>query len=380
MSIKVAVAMSGGVDSSVAALILAQSGYEPVGISMQVWDYRKSGGCDSRKTCCSPDDFTDARLVAGALGIPYYVFDFEETFQREVIDRFVREYQSGLTPNPCVECNNKVKFRELRARAQFLGIDKVATGHYAVIKERQGALRLFRSKDKLKDQSYFLYGLKNSELANTIFPVGEMEKPAVRELAHQHNLRIHNKKESQDICFVSGTVQDFLVKIGGKKNGTLVDTEGKQLGTHEGIQNFTVGQRRSLGISGSSEPMYVTEIRADSNEVVIGTKDDLAREGFLVRELNFVSPDMQNIRAGDVFDCIVQVRHRHKGERVKVEIVERGAWQVVSASSSGLSDGDLLARVVFVDGWCPVSPGQAAVFYDVSNEEVLGGGKIFRAV
>lgn len=380
MNIKVAVAMSGGVDSSVAALILAQNGYEPVGISMQVWDYRKSGGCDSRKTCCSPDDFTDARLVAGALGIPYYVFDFEETFQREVIDRFVREYQSGLTPNPCVECNNKVKFRELRARAQFLGIDKVATGHYAVIKERQGALGLFRSKDKLKDQSYFLYGLKNNELANTIFPVGEMEKSAVRELAEKHNLRIHNKKESQDICFVSGTVQDFLVKIGGKKSGTFVDTEGKQLGTHEGIQNFTVGQRRSLGISGSSEPMYVTEIRADSNEVVIGTKEDLEREAFLVRELNFVSPDMQNLQAGDVFDCIVQVRHRHQGERVRVEIVESGAWQVSSSASSGLADGDLLAKVVFADGWCPVSPGQAAVFYDVSNEEVLGGGKIFKAI
>jgi len=358
---QIVVAMSGGVDSSVAALMLHKEGFSVVGVSMQVWDYRNSGGCESKASCCAPDDFTDARKVAARIGVPYYVFDFEKTFRKEVIDRFVSEYQQGLTPNPCVECNNKVKFRELRDRATSLGCKKVATGHYAQIKESAEGSRLMRAEDKGKDQSYFLYGIKPQELENTIFPVGHMQKSEVRELAREAGLVTADKPESQDICFVSGKVQDFLVKLGSKKQaGDIVLTDGSKIGQHDGIHNFTVGQRRGIKIGGNEKPLYVIEISQTDNRVIVGGKEDLERESFSVSELSWVSPDITKHLVQETyrFPAIAQVRSRHKGVEVEV---------LVKANQ---------AEVFFKNEWATISPGQVAVFYDQKNEEVLGGGKI----
>ena len=363
MNDKIVVAMSGGVDSGVSALILKEQGYNLVGISMQVWDYRQNGGCSTKATCCSPDDFTDARVVADKIGIPYYVFDFEKTFRAKVIDDFVNKYKQGLTPNPCVECNNKVKFKELRERAKTFDCAVVATGHYAQIEKSDSGYHLLRGVDDKKDQSYFLYGLLQEELANTLFPVGAMTKPEVREIAKKYGLSIASKPESQDICFVSGNVSDFITKIGGKgKDGNIINPEGKVLGTHSGIQSYTVGQRRGLGIS-SEKPQYVIEIDENNNNIIIGSQEQLEREGFCVRELNWINPKILNAVKDKsfpyTFEVIAQIRYRHSGVKVEVKILDENFVQ---------------AR--FLESWSPVSPGQAAVFYDLENREVFGGGKI----
>lgn len=360
----IVVAMSGGVDSSVAALLLHQQGYTAVGISMQVWDYRSNGGCQSRATCCSPDDFTDARRVAAHVGIPYYVFDFEEHFRREVIDKFVRTYERGQTPNPCIDCNSKVKFKELRARAASLGCTAVATGHYAQIERRADGYHLLRGVDEDKDQSYFLYNLTQQELSQTLFPVGHMRKDEVRRIAEEAQLATANKPESQDICFVSGSVQDFLVRLGGKRRGgKIVSLDGKELGTHDGIHNFTVGQRRGLGVGGNEDPLYVIELDTANDRVVVGKREALERTTFEIGEVSWVAPQSLQRLSGqaqpETFECRAQLRHRHKAVRVSVKVD---------------SDGNVSA--CFLEDWTPVSPGQAAVFYDLENRELLGGGRV----
>ena len=330
-----------------------------LGVSMQVWDYRNHGGSASRATCCAPQDFCDARMVASHLGIPYYVFDMEETFRREVIDPFVQSYERGLTPNPCVECNNKVKFRELRSRANSVGAQRVATGHYARIERSQGRTKLLRGIDREKDQSYFLYGLKSHELDATDFPIGHLTKPEVRELAKQAGLVTHQKPESQDICFVSGSVGDFVAKIGKRtpQAGAIVDRQGNQLGTHGGVHNFTVGQRRGVGVGGNQEPLYVVELDAQHDAVVVGPKSALECEGLIVRELNWLGQVETHMRAR------AQLRHRHQGVEVEIRQQEDGS-----------------ARVVFLNESATVSPGQAAVFYALDDSEVLGGGVISAAI
>lgn len=362
---KVAVAMSGGVDSSVAALLLKQQGRDIIGISMQVWDYRGNGGCKSRATCCAPSDFSDARRVAARIGAPYYVFDFEHTFKREVIDEFVKAYERGMTPNPCVECNNKVKFRELRQRVLALGFAHVATGHYARIGRSADGYHLMRGRDLDKDQSYFLYGLKQEELASTLFPVGELTKAEVRELAREAELVTAEKPESQDICFVSGSVQDFLVRLGSaRKRGAIVTANGTVVGEHDGVQNFTVGQRRGLAVGGQEDPLYVIELDPVRNLVVVGSRDELQRDGFAALDCSWVDPQILS-RLSDTqgasvrIEAVAQLRHRHKGVPVVLDIA---------------SDGTATAS--FVKDWATVSPGQSAVFYDMSNQTVLGGGKV----
>jgi len=357
---KVVVAMSGGVDSSVAALLLHEQGVETVGVSMQVWDYRKNGGCGSKATCCSPDDFTDARKVAARIGVPYYVFDFEETFKKEVIDKFVYTYNQGLTPNPCIDCNSKVKFKELRNRALSFGCKSVATGHFAIIEQDADGFHLLRGLDRDKDQSYFLYNTTQEELSHTIFPVGHMTKEEVRNRAREAGLSTASKPESQDICFVSGTAKDFIVRIGNKSpRGKFVDRAGKVLGDHDGIYQFTVGQRRGLGIGGTEEPLYVLEIDAANHQVVLGRKGELERDSFYVRELSWLAPHYTRQPESFSFLAIAQLRHRHEGVPVQVKVL-----------------GDGRARVSFTESWATVSPGQACVFYDLENKEVLGGGRI----
>jgi len=360
---RIVVAMSGGVDSSVAAMLLKQQGYEPVGVSMQVWDYRKNGGCDSRATCCSPDDFTDARKVAAKIGIPYYVFDFEESFREKVIDKFIDTYKRGLTPNPCVDCNNKVKFRELRDRASGFGCKAVATGHFARVEKRESGYHLLRGCDRAKDQSYFLYGVQPEELANTLFPVGEMNKTEVRQLAEEAGLPTASKPESQDICFVAGGLRDFLKRhTDNMRSGLIVTTEGVPLAEHDGISNFTVGQRKGIGVGGRQQPLYVLEIDPDDNRVIVGAKEDLEQRDFKVGEINWVNPDLRQKSSTAqpfTFEAIAQLRHRHAGVPVAVSVLASGE---VSAS--------------FIDSWSTVSPGQAAVFYDQENREVLGGGRL----
>lgn len=357
---KIVVAMSGGVDSSVAAMLLSEAGHDVVGVSMQVWDYRNHGGNGSRATCCAPTDFNDARRVAGKLGIPYYVFDFEKSFRREVIDNFVSSYQRGLTPNPCIDCNNKVKFRELRARARSLGYGAVATGHYARISSGPQGPRLLRGADRAKDQSYFLYGIGRQELAETVFPLGDLTKDQVRAMARERGLATADKPESQDICFVSDSAQDFVRKIGGGRGaGKIVNRQGEQLGGHEGIHRFTVGQRRGLGVGGAENPLYVLEIQPESDTIVVGARDELERESFEVEECVWLSPGLEE--PAQAFECIAQLRHRHAGVAVTVQPL--GAGRV---------------SVRFEASGATVSPGQAAVFYDSANDEVLGGGRICR--
>lgn len=359
------VAMSGGVDSSVAALLLAKQKEAVIGVSMQVWDYKKNGGCSSKATCCSPDDFTDARKVADKIGIPYYVFDFEANFKEEVIDNFVNTYKRGQTPNPCIDCNQKVKFKELRARAETFNCKNVATGHYAIIERDSSGYHLVRSVDKDKDQTYFLYGLSQAELAKTLFPVGRMNKSEVREMALEFGLSTASKPESQDICFVQGAVKDFLVKIGGKTPpGNILNKEGQLLAKHNGIHEFTVGQRKGLNIGGHAEPLYVTEICPDTNSVYVGSKKDLEVSSFTVSKSSWVSPQiLKQLESSNTkfeLEVIAQMRHRHEGVPVVITIEPKNDNVIVS----------------FKNEWSTVSPGQATVFYCLDNNEVLGGGRV----
>ncbi|MCB0330883.1 MAG: tRNA 2-thiouridine(34) synthase MnmA [Bdellovibrionales bacterium] len=357
---KVVVAMSGGVDSSVAALLLSEAGFDCVGVSMQVWDYRNHGGCSNRATCCAPSDFADARSVANDIGIPYYVFDFEEKFHDKVIARFLDTYAGGETPNPCVDCNNDVKFRELRNRAVTLGCRSVATGHYVKLESRPDGFHVFRGKDDKKDQSYFLYGLKQDELSKTLFPLGELSKVEVREIAKAAGIKTADKPESQDICFVSGTIDDFVGERLGtrRKPGAFRLKDGQKVGEHDGIHRFTVGQRKGLGLSGYDAPLYVLEIDPVKGDVYVGYKSELEVPGFEVRELNWVHPALVGGGPAEEMLVHVQVRHKHRGVPAKVFV----------------RDG--VANVSFVDEWTSPAPGQAAVFYDPENRELLGGGRI----
>lgn len=366
--LSVCVAMSGGVDSSVAAYLLSKTEAKLVGVSMQVWDYKKNSCDNTRATCCSPADFNDARRVAANLNIPYYVVDFEATFEREVINRFVETYQLGMTPNPCIDCNSRVKFRELRERALNFGCSHVATGHYSRIRESSEGFHLLRGVDRDKDQSYFLYTCKQEELGQTLFPIGNYTKPQIREMAREAGLVTASKPESQDICFVAGSVQDFVAKIGGGRGrGDFVLKDGKKVGEHEGVHRFTVGQRKGLNIGGLAEPLFVVELNPVTNQVILGSRDDLKRERFSVKEMHWVNPLLIRQVDEENFGCerevVVQVRSRHRGVRARMKIVDRDT-----------------CTFSWIDEWAAISPGQAAVVYDLQNEEVLAGGRISKSL
>jgi tRNA-specific 2-thiouridylase len=344
--------MSGGVDSSVAAALLKEAGHEVLGISLRVFDYSDPA---RGRSCCGPDDLEDARAAARALAIPFYVANVEEHFREVVIDRFIAEYVAGRTPNPCVACNDEVKFAWLLARARALGA-KLATGHYARVERRGGRYALLAAPHA-KDQSYFLYGLRQEALADVLFPVGALPKPEVRRLAARFGLPVAEKPDSQEICFVThGDAAGFVAlrAPARPRPGEVVSTQGEVLGTHDGVHHFTVGQRRGLGVACGS-PRYVVDLDAEAARVVVGTAEEASRDRFGVEEVRWVAgaPPAGAIAAR------VKVRHRHEGEEALVTPRDGGADVALAAPVRG------------------VAPGQAAVFY--AGDEVLGGGRISRS-
>ena len=354
---RIAVAMSGGVDSSVAALILHGQGERLVGISLQLHD---SGGGESGRSgrCCSPRDFMDARMVAERVGFPFYVLNMEREFRRSVIDDFVREYREGRTPLPCAHCNSQVKFKDLLQRAATLGCHRLATGHYARLAwdPVTGRTRLLRARDREKDQSYFLFGLTPFQRDRAVFPVGDLTKDAVRELARAARLEVAEKPESMDLCFLpEGDPGGFLDReLAGERpeEGEIVDGSGNVLGRHRGIHRYTVGQRRGLGISGS-EPRYVLEIQSAARRIVVGPKEEQFRRSCHVPAPNWIGMDAPT----KPVDAAIQIRHRHPAAEGTLLPDERGG-----------------VAVRFREAQRAVAPGQAAVFY--RDDEVLGGGFI----
>ena len=357
---RVLVGMSGGVDSSVAAALLAQAGHDVVGVSLQLYDHSQG----RRLTrCCSPEDFLDARRVASQLGFPYYVVNQEELFSRRVLDYFVDEYHAGRTPNPCVRCNSDVKFEALGRLARDLGAESVATGHYARLEDCPvtGRRRLLRAVDTAKDQSYFLFDLTQTQLRQARFPLGGMTKEAVRGEAERLGLATAGKPESQDVCFVEGgDYREFLKSRragaeggnGPEPEGEIVGADGALLGRHHGLSGFTVGQRRGLGVS-SSRRLYVLEVDAEANRVVLGGEQELMAGALTLTGATWIPFD----RPDDGFETTVRLRYRHAGAKCLVAPLEGGG-----------------ASVTLREPQRGVAPGQAAVFYD--GDEVVGGGWI----
>lgn len=353
-------AMSGGVDSSVAAALLVEAGHEVVGVTMKTFCYDATPG--PTRTCCGLDGILDAQQVAHRLGIEHYVFDVEEAFTRDVMDDFVAEYARGRTPNPCVRCNATTKFRDLLRRGAALGCDAIATGHYVRIEHPEGMpSRLLRGADAQKDQAYFLWELPPELLPQLRFPLGALDKPRVRALARERGLVTAEKPESQEICFIpDGDYRSFLGKRLAPRHpalepGPIVTVGGEQVGEHRGYAGFTVGQRKGLG-GGFSDPLYVVEVRPESREVVVGPRESLDRAGAEVEGLHWIAPDRPPTPGMEVG---VQIRHRAGSVAASLERVE----------------GDRV-RLRFRDPQRAVTPGQSAVFFE--GERVLGGGRISR--
>src|SRR5947209_9991992 len=364
----IAVAMSGGVDSSTVAAMLRDQGFNVVGLTMQLWNQRRLAGREGmpeqvQGRCCSIDDVYDARRVAETLGIPYYVVNHQDRFEQDVVRPFVSEYLSGRTPIPCSLCNNHLKFDQLLIVARQIGADLLATGHYARNEycQETGRWHLKRPADAAKDQTYFLFGLTQEQLSRTRFPLGEMRKPEVRESAREHGLNVlADKPDSQEICFVPGGdykkfIDAYLAEQGEQlpdTSGELVTASGEVVGEHSGIHNFTVGQRKGLGMATGS-PLYVLEIKGDMKQVVVGSGDELYSTTMRVKNLNWISiPGLDApLRAH------AKIRHRHEAAPATVE-------------NFGKSD----VLVTFDQPQRAITPGQAAVFYD--GDAVVGGGWI----
>jgi tRNA-uridine 2-sulfurtransferase len=359
--------MSGGVDSSTVAAMLRAEGHTIVGLTMQLWNQRRLAGHEGmpesgQGRCCSLDDVYDARRVAEHIGIPYYVVNHEERFERDVVRPFVAEYLSGRTPIPCSLCNNHLKFDQLITVAQQIGADSVATGHYARVEfdDARGRWLLKRPADHSKDQTYFLFGLTQEQLSRTLFPLGNMTKPEVRELARKHGLALAEKPDSQEICFVPGGdykrfIDAYLADSGEAlpdTTGELVTTAGDVIGEHHGIHNFTVGQRKGLGVATGS-PLYVIQINGADKQVVVGGEENLYSQTLRTRRVNLIAVD----DLAEAMRVSVKIRHRHEAAAATLE-----------------KTGDDEILVTFDQPQRAITPGQAAVFYD--GEVVVGGGWI----
>jgi tRNA-specific 2-thiouridylase len=359
---KVMVAMSGGVDSSVAAALLVEQGYKVCGATLKLFD-NSDIGMDRSKTCCSLSDIEDARSVAKKMGFDYFVFNFGDDFKKEVVKKFAESYIEGYTPNPCIDCNRYIKFKKLLDRALVLENDYIATGHYAKVEYDgdKGRYLLKKAKDTTKDQTYVLYSLTQYELSKILFPLGDLLKSEVRVIADRMGLVTADKPDSQDICFVKdGDYAGFIENVMGFKSesGDFIGSDGNILGKHKGLIHYTIGQRKGLGLS-FAKPMYVTEKNKDNNTVRIGDKDDLLKESFIVGDVNLISVPYLS----GPMEVTVKTRYKQKEAAATISVL----------GTESVSEKDKIL-VKYHEKQCSVTPGQAAVFYD--GDIVVGGGTI----
>lgn len=356
--------MSGGVDSSTAAALLKEQGYDVIGISMQLWDYTE-GERDRFGSCCSLDDLYDARRVADKLDIPFYVVNFEEMFSKAVVDYFVESYLKGETPNPCLKCNQIIKFEVLLKRALELEADFLATGHYARVMYNAdtGRYLLLRGKDLTKDQSYFLFTMTQKQLSKIIFPLGDLTKTDVRKIAKRFGLNIAEKKDSQEVCFAPEDYPSFIARKVGRcadngssykfePTGDIVDLNGNILGVHKGLYKYTIGQRKGLGVA-RGEPLYVLKIDTKKNQLIVGSENNLFSNGLIANETNWIGISSLD----SATEVIARIRYRHKGAEVVVLPLDNNR-----------------VEVRFKRPEKSITPGQAVVFY--KEDEVIGGGWI----
>lgn len=351
---KALIAMSGGVDSSLAAKLMVDNGFECIGCTMRLC-IEENAGLAQQRACGSFDEAEDARNVAHKLGMPFYIFDFAEDFKDTVIRKFIESYECGVTPNPCIDCNRYMKFGKLHEQAKIFGCDYVVTGHYARIEEKDGRYMLKKALDETKDQSYVLYSMTQEKLAHTMFPLGGFRKTDVRTVAAQNGFINADKPDSQDICFVpDGDYAKVIEEQTGKKypDGNFVDKEGNILGRHKGVIHYTIGQRKGLGIS-AAEPLYVCSICPQKSEVVLGKKGDLFKKETSACDFNWIS----GIVPEEEIRCKVKIRYRQTEQPATV-----------------IPMGEDAVRIVFDESQRAVTPGQAAVLYD--GDIVLGGGTI----
>ena len=341
-------------DSSVAALLLKEQGYEVVGVTMRLWTVQRDDLPTLSKRCCSVEDVDDARRVCQVIGAPHYVQNFEREFQQHVVDYFVQEYDRGRTPHPCLACNDKIKFDFLLRRAIFLEADYIATGHYARIRPSGDGLKLIKGADEKKDQSYVLFTLTQPELSRLLLPVGEYPKNEIRRIAAEAGLPVADKPDSQEICFIpDGDYRQFVGERATPRPGAMVDSDGNVLGRHQGIQFFTIGQRRGLGLNGNTgKPTYVVDINAENNQVVLGPQEELYRSALWASGVNFICEPVPD------GPLEVTAKIRYKAREAPATVVPHGSW----------------AEIRFDEPQRAVTPGQAVVFY--RGEEVMGGGVI----